>query len=229
MFFSAPMVRAILAGMKTQTRRLLKPALPIWWHSYGTTASGFVTFATERCGFASGMKLWVRETFVLEDTYGYHGEHRVPRDGRPIRDMEDSEGSRWLLIPHYRATEPEPHIVPDDLEDEHDDRTRWRPAIFMPRWASRISLDVTAVRVERLQDISEEDARAEGAHDEGHCDHHRATCAEIGCVGPGYRGGYHSLWDTLHTKPGTTWNDSPWVVVIEFKRFNAQPKQEQAA
>jgi hypothetical protein len=59
--------------------------------------------------------------------------------GRDPKEFDDNYWGRFALIPHYRATEPEPHIVPFEIIDGDDDRTRWKPAIFMPRWASRLT------------------------------------------------------------------------------------------
>ena len=89
---------------------------------------------------------------------------------------------------------------------------RWRPSIFMPRWASRILPDVTDVRVERVQDISEADAHAEGVE---HREHVLASYLDGGVL----RGYYEALWDTINAKrPGCSWADNPWVWVITFPR-----------
>lgn len=204
--FSAPMVRAILEGRKTQTRRVVKLPHGIW----ETSASGDLVPIPVGCNYGKpGDRLWVRETFCLENTYDYHGDHVDPNDGRPIQKHEDADGSYWL-IPHYRATEPEPHIVPYHC-DADDDKTRWTPSIFMPRWASRITLEITAVRVERLQDISEADAQAEGVHPCGNHDfdgwpknHVIAFC---------------KLWEAINGSG--SWECNDWVWVIEFRKVEA--------
>lgn len=157
--FSAPMVRAILAGTKVQTRFVL--GCP-----YGQP----------------GDRLWVREAWA--------------------RDDEDGQ----LM---YRAD------VGRDLCAD-----AWRPSIHMPRWASRITLEVTAVRVERLQDISEADAQAEGVIPKW----------EPGCSGrlmDAFGGfsfrpaasAYAELWEQING-PGA-WDANPWVWVVEFKRVTA--------
>lgn len=93
---------------------------------------------------------------------------------------------------------------------------RWRPSIHMPRWASRLTLELTEVRVERLQAISEVNARAEGCHHNGPCDHARRSCEEIGCFGPNsYRGVYADLWNSIDG-PGS-WEANPWVWVLSFR------------
>lgn len=86
----------------------------------------------------------------------------------------------------------------------------------MPRWASRITLEITRVRVERLQDISRADAKAEGCHHDDPCDHKRQSCDEIGCEGPDYRVGFRNLWESINGPD--SWDANPWVWVVEFRR-----------
>ena len=192
--FSAPMVRALLAGTKTQTRRACKPGARLEGAFYKSTPYGM-----------PGDRLWVRETFALECTYEYHGDHDMPTDGRPVK-QESSGESDWLLIPHYRATEPEPNLMNSNANtDEWDGRTRWRPSLFMPRWASRITLEITNVRVERLQEISEADAWAEGIDGE-------QLFRAQGYAPDAYR----QLWESING--AGSWAANPWVWVIEFKR-----------
>lgn len=188
--FSAPMVRAILEGRKTQTRRVIK-------------GEGRVCPQGQ-----PGDRLWVRETFCLESSQEYElSDSQYPRDGRPTKNEVDTcEGGSWA-VPWYRATDGEPNIVPDDLEDSSDDRTRWKPSIFMPRWASRIMLEIVSVRGERLNSISEEDAKAEGVY------------AHPNFTTPVYGMQFRDLWDSINGKRGIGWDKNPWVWVIEFKRI----------
>lgn len=188
--FSAPMVRALLDGRKTQTRRVMKLQPPDWIDCFGYTAftpKGSISgrgywkgvpgeegpgekFFKSPYG-APGDRLWVRETFALESTAEYdgildEGADSIPedaRDGRPVRRnvMDDDPGEAWYTIPRYRATEPDTLLMIKEA-DEPEDQMVWTPSIHMPRWASRITLEITEVRVERLQDISEEDCVAEG-------------------------------------------------------------------
>lgn len=212
--FSAPMVRALLEGRKTQTRRRVKLPkslvggdLARAWPDkmFGVTPGLHVPMPDESVqrlrnpwDWPEPCRLWVRETFCLENTGDYHGDHDVPSDGRPIQKYEDGDGDYWL-IPHYRATEPEPHIVPYRC-DADDDKTRWTPSIFMPRWASRITLEITGVRVERLQDISEADALEEGVR------------SQIK-----YSAAFADLWESINGP--TSWDANPWVWVIEFRKL----------
>lgn len=217
--FSAPMVRAILGGTKTQTRRVVKLPkdlaggdLSRAWHDllFGVTPGLHVPMPDEtvqrlrnQWGWPEPSRLWVRETFCLENTYDYHGDHVTPNDGRPIKKQRDDRDECYWLIPHYRATEPEPNIVPYRC-DADDDLTRWTPSIFMPRWASRITLEITGIRVERLNEIT------------------RGACMDEGCPFPNMaqttdpRGWFSDLWESING-PGS-WDTNPWVWVIEFKR-----------
>lgn len=153
--FSVPMVRALLAGTKTQTRRVVKvsaSAKNMRMVSAGLAGfDGFgVVTETVKCPYgAPGDQLWVRETWCEVEPLS--GGRLEPGDHPAVRP----DGEPTLLW--YRADGEIPPI--DRL---FDDDFRWRPSIHMPRWASRLSLRITDVRVERLQDISEEDARAEG-------------------------------------------------------------------
>lgn len=215
--FSGEMVRAILEGRKTQTRRVkgLKQInsdasrwqqLKDFVFQYRPSADRVAV----KCPYGQpGDRLWVRETFVLESTYEYHEEELRPTD-RPYQECGDEHQGHYFLIPHYRATEPEPHIVPYDRVDGYDDTTSWRPSIFMPRYASRITLEITEIQVERVQKISEVDAQSEG-------------------VAPIYtepeeilwhRPAFQRLWDSINGEK-YPWASDPWVWVVGFKRLEA--------
>ena len=189
------MVRAILDGRKTQTRRVVKPQpkIPdnckarfdlamksrffvlslqkdIWWKNSGISIC---------CPYQVGQKLWVRETYCI--------------------DCGDPQ-------PYYKANEEHPEIFP-----------KWKPSIFMPRWASRITLEITDVRVEKLQEISEKDYFAEGL---------LMPPIEETIDGGGKRFididgwwkiDFKNLWNSIHKKKHT-WQDNPWVWVISFRR-----------
>jgi hypothetical protein len=214
--FNGEMVRALLDGRKTETRRPIKPQpimmdSGVWYPSNqpGDTRNRTgLHYANEehmRRGMPvdfspwgqPGDKLWVRETFVLENT------DDVP-DGVPHQIEPGEWGTE--IYPHYRATEPEPHIVPEGLEDPYDDRTRWSPAVFMPRWACRIVLEITSVKVERLQEMGENEAIAEGATP-GAIEHHLSVFARE--------------WDALYAKRGLGWNDNPWIWVVAFRHLSS--------
>lgn len=183
--FNAPMVRAILDGRKTQTRRIAKVTSEGCKEGFITPLAGFVPRSIENhisyCPHGvAGDRLWVRETFSSH--IGNYGE-----------SIEYA----------YRAT--------------HDDRYGpWKPSIHMPRSASRILLEVTNVRVERLQDISEEDAVAEGIEQEPGTSHWKNYDTSPG----GWRywespiQSYRTLWESINGKG--SWDLNPWVWVVEF-------------
>lgn len=190
--FSGPMVRAILAGTKTQTRRVVKER-----HIDAAPPVHFFQYLRENCPYGQpGDRLWVREAWHFQQ-------------GGPIYDaagcVEDSMDDELS----FRADRP------------NDRLTKWRPSIHMPRWASRILLEITAVRVERLHDITEADAQAEGVERvvvgsgwRRYCD---PDSEEVGVPPCGdARRSFRSLWKYIN---GTeSWNDNPWVWVVEFKR-----------
>ena len=107
-------------------------------------------------------------------------------------------------------------IFAADYQDGSDKAAgvKYTPAIHMPKDLARIWLEVTGVRVERLQSISEEDAKAEGT-EPWPCDHKRQSCKDIGCTGPDHLPGFRSLWEST----GGDWAANPWVWVIDFKRI----------
>ncbi len=191
--FSAPMVRALLAGTKTQTRRGVKGFLPCrpefneergLWEIY----NGDSVAATLRCPYGQpGDRLWVRE----------NGWQRPFRSARDMREGADT----W---PPYEY-DAEPVCCWEDGELK---RLGWkrRPSIHMPRWASRILLEVTAVRVERLQDISATDAIAEGLSTR--LREHDAVCHLLDQ--------YRDLWESINGPE--SWDANPFVWVVEFKR-----------
>jgi hypothetical protein len=224
--FSAPMIRAILAGQKTQTRRIIKwrgeppdfvggrgeegdPNAWGWFfdgphhHGYAVVARGH----SERfdngsvslpCPYGEpGDQLWVRETWGLHIRSTSTAWCRASIKGR----SPDELALAYALA--YSADGDSPQAF-------------WRPSIHMPRWASRLSLEVVGVRVERLHQITQADAVAEGIAD---------TSAVWSAAGEsplsdtdraGPRAGYETLWKDING--AESWDENPWVWVIEFKR-----------
>lgn len=180
--FSGPMVRAILEGRKTQTRRPIKKPIILDW--LGQFLTEFVASPANHLspyGYA-GDRLWVRETHAGDNLCG------------------------WV----YRADHPTADIKAGELDDGEQSLRRWTPAIHMKREACRLRLDVTAVRIERLLDITKDDAIAEGME---------IPQLEAGAIHyvDGARGAYGVLWDKLNAKRGYGWVTNPWVWVIGFK------------
>lgn len=212
--FSGPMVTAIVAGTKSMTRRVVKltdgrgcgagmacltgnhatplrDGIGLVWRPYG--GSPEVPMPADRigesCPYGSpGDRLWVREAFmpckspgvsasIAEATYVcFPDGSQTFRSGAYYQESHRESPLNW---PSW---------------------TRWRPSIHMPRWASRITLEITEVRVERLQSISEVDKLAEGATPE----------VPFGTV-----------WRKINVKPGIRWEDNPWVWCLSFRRVEA--------
>lgn len=217
------MVRAILDGTKTQTRRIVKLGKDIkdhpvagpyveagYTHSGATIANHRTTpyFLAHCPQGLPGDRLWVKETFALEATDKLYPWHL---DGRPHEQGDDREEFS-ITVPHYRATDDDYGLTTEEQFDNGDTRTRWKPSLFMPRKWSRITLEVVIVRVERLNDITREDAAAEGV-----------CIADPAHYFPGYQTNrwpeenYATLWESING-PGS-WALNPWVWVIEFKRI----------
>ena len=229
--FSAPMVRAILEGRKTQTRRVVKFS---GLRNAFKRLDGNFSFETDHgstlvnCPLGKpGDRLWVRENMHSDGDGWWFGEDGgdfdFPVDGDDYRDdvlvwMEKQERAARVTV----------------------------PSIHMPRWASRIDLEITAVRVERLQDITEADAIAEGATSRPNCcgylDQYTGWSMDWSRVGlksrfsedgtlkerdialASARSAFGSLINRLHggenwnLKPSTLWDENPWVWVVEFKQ-----------
>jgi hypothetical protein len=217
--FSGEMVRAILEGRKTQTRRPVKNGhvgrmmmgdQKIWPYKIENSCN-----VPMLCPYGQpGDLLWVRETFALESNYGYGSDYLPPfNDSRPVKwEYNEDEGKFWTQC-YYRATDPEPSLCceEDDCKqcEENGEGPHWRPSIHMPRWASRITLEITNVRVERLREISEEDAEAEGSLLGGTNDQNGDE--------RNYVEGFMNIWEEING-PGA-WKKNPWVWVIEFKKY----------
>ena len=177
--FNGDMVRAILAGRKTQTRR------PVWSDD---DPSGICPYGVP------GDRLWVRETFCK-----YYPSETWPEPKALYR----ADGITLCAT------------------DSEGKKQRWTPSIHMPRALSRITLEITDARVERVRDISEEEARAEGIEAlDGRfvsadlCDTARwygMSMEDARCI-------YAHLWDTLYAARGLSWGVNPWVWVVTFKR-----------
>jgi hypothetical protein len=186
--FNGPMVKAILDGRKGQTRRVMNPQPqpflahdlpgPFWWFQYW------------RKGYPHGRILETDLPARVQSLCPYG----APGDTLWCRETWCKDMGRGDAIV-YQA---------DGLEPVLSDR--WRPSIHMPRWASRITLDVLSVRAERLQAISEADAQAEGADP---------------FAGPyvSHVAAFSALWDSINAKRGFGWDANPWVWTIVFRRI----------
>ena len=204
--FSAPMVRAILQGKKTQTRRIVKPQPELaegawyWCHPRYNNGIGVQYFHTNAesaaekmatvCPYGvAGDRLWVRETWF---------------DNVASDDGDEAKTPARCV---YRADGEFIEQFPEEYMEG-----RWSPSIHMPRWASRITLVVVAVRVERLQDITNNDAIEEG------CDGERWLDSD-GSEGRGVEPWeqFRDLWHKINGPE--SWSANPWVWVVEFRKL----------
>lgn len=260
--FSAPMVRAILAGEKTQTRRVVKPAFGVkhpilnlaehgetngkYSGKHNDPASWGYPFAEDGadiplmgygwenllCPYGQvGDQLWVRETHSIvrysldyetgneasfekwdSDLYGPPEDalKRDPRGGHCALVCYAADGEDKNPTELYSHTGINGKVL---VKQEID----WKPSIFMPRWASRITLGITGIRVERLQDISHDDAIAEGIKraQVGKLVTFEVPDTDIEKLHPVVA--YEQLWESINGKG--SWDVNPWVWVIEFKRI----------
>jgi hypothetical protein len=204
--FSGPMVRAIIDGTKTQTRRIVKMCRQ--FKEYDATPDGAydVLLATDRRSAA----------FLVAGDHGFTDwvdcPYGKPGDRLWVRETWAPSDSGTLYAADF-TTADKSHIC-----------WKWRPSIFMRPAASRITLDVTDVRVERLQDISDDDARAEGVDDgpgRGACGYPGTGAARMAL---GYRGVYAELWDVINRKRAP-WASNPWVWVVSFAPVGCARKE----
>lgn len=230
--FSGPMVRAILEGRKTVTRRIMKPQ-PV-----EVTGSGrrvyrdadfkksweWISGTGEGVGYSDcpygkpGDRLWVRETFYAYGAWRRRYSEKKRRNEWYFDDLTIEYGE------DYRYSEN----APDYMNGRLLGVPNWhkRPSIHMPRSASRILLEITDIRVERLQDISEADAKAEGVENQLWYDKHADKYLQYfwNYAGAGYqsfptaRQSFTSLWESINGPE--SWDENPWVWVITFKRIN---------
>mgnify|MGYP001282234237 CR=1 FL=1 len=229
--FNAEMVRALLDGRKTQTRRTVKPRVEelirchagdpgeecevsflhnTWqdddrkehgpeWLCYAEDCPEEGVIPIGQCPYGQpGDRLWVRETWqgpLLEEGGDYPDGYHSPEcceyaaDGGPAPEF----------------------VTPDDEVVQ-----RWRPSIHMPRWASRITLEIVSVRVERLQEISEEDAKAEGIRRQQTTGWF--SVPGVDGAGTSARAAFALLWQSINGPD--SWDANPWVWVVEFKRVD---------
>lgn len=193
--FSGPMVQAILDDKKSMTRRVIKgnPTRPYWCgigHGWDD-GHGYEI----KCPYGKvGGILWVRETFSLDGKWGYS----------VFGDLDFEPNGKYFYKADYSG----------------EIKTQWKPSIFMPREACRIRLKITDIRVERVRDITEEDAKDEGVKDP--YEYQSSEYYEQ----PHIRGleinqsAFAGLWDSINLKRGYSWKKNPWVWVVLFERVS---------
>ncbi|HED3952366.1 hypothetical protein [Klebsiella pneumoniae] len=230
MIFNGEMTRAILDGRKTQTRR------PIKWKQTRFTEIGeredgskwpWSEDAEHACDFwhpcpfgAVGDRIWVRETWgVVSHELDEDGRIQPWTPDRPATAIHEMPFGNGYYSGHAIYAADGDFTWGDD-DGYEDGRSCWKPSIHMPRAASRILLEITDVRVERLNAISEEDAEAEGIDMEALYDSQDCydCIANHNMTGrPTVTGAFKYLWESIYGEEG--WKSNPWVWVIEFKRI----------
>lgn len=196
-----PMVRAVLDDRKTHTRRIIKPE---WWRCLDPEDEEDHQKALAQCPYGQiGDHLWVRET---------------------LRRCQDSEGSIPLALYDVGRVP----VSRDSAPAEWHWKNSVLPSRFMPRWASRITLEITNLRVERVRDISDEDAIAEGVEVATAPDGRTYMLTDDKPMWLGYGGAlpcvsardsFRTLWDSINAKRGHSWESNPWVWVVEFRKL----------
>jgi hypothetical protein len=204
--FSTPMVQAILAGRKTQTRRVIKidDAPENWKISIaGTSIVRTEPYDVKLPRYAAGDVLWVRESWCEN-----RGKYFYKADNICNGCTEDG-----ICLPEGVAK----HITCELCEDR-DGYIKWRSPRFMPKEAARIFLLVTNVRVERVQDITEEDAIAEGVLWERARKINQLETSDS--IYDNAKALFMRLWDSINAKRGYGWDKNPWVWVVKFERIS---------
>lgn len=225
--FNAEMVRAILAGTKTMTRRVVKPQPEVHDANVPGITSGCLSWVWAKVGGliqnAAGTRY--QSKMLPHCPYGKPGDMLWVRETAKLR----ADGGQWCDLV-YAADDS---IREFGVQDHRPFKpASWTPSIHMPRWASRITLEITGVRVERLQEISEEDAQSEGMVKgaAGYGASQEQADSQSDCLGSG-RFAFANLINRMHGGPKWNfayngdpkyktplWDQNPWVWVIEFKR-----------
>jgi hypothetical protein len=231
--FSGPMVRAILGGSKTQTRRVMKPQpeptpsdypgpAGHWWPCDSVQSmvhveqelqnkhGGWGGFCADCCPHGRiGDRLWVRETWgVVSNDWDDDGNLVDWIPDRPATAINEMRFGQGYYSGHAIYAADGSYEWAGDDDGGGEPRSAWHPSIHMPRAASRILLEITGVRVERLQDIGAEEIEAEGVVTSD------AAIMEHGCRARVLD--YQRLWESING--AGSWDCNPWVWVVEFKR-----------
>jgi hypothetical protein len=228
--FSTAMVQAILQGNKSMTRRVVKPQpqnmpngaylakMPTPWLGYNifylaTLSEGVITKYWQSKGYClEGDTLWVRETWRERYGMSYAFFNGCWQPVDDIREIEYKAGGSGFFNGAL-------NLCPcEDVKIEWGEWSKWKPSIHMPRKAARLFLTVKNIRVERLHDITEEDAMAEGVgNDED--PYWKPSCNDPDSGGsPTYKKSFEYLWDLINSKRGYGWDTNPWVWIVEFER-----------
>ncbi len=222
--FGAPMVRALLAGTKSQTRRVFTPQSTPWINHYMEGGASPSDWKAE-CGDDGDPRMWwwlsgaAAQEPIGSCPYGVPGDRLWVRETFYCDHSDYPTAPRRELLPlmEYRADHDCSSWEAGCPCRDENGRGSWRPSIFMPRWASRITLEVTEVRVQHVQDISEEDAKAEGVNLTETIDGTvNGEPARIAFMEAKYA--FAVLWNSINEKRGHGWQTNPWCWCVSFKR-----------
>jgi hypothetical protein len=216
--FNGPSVCAILDNRKTMTRRVIipQPSSDVRW-GFSGWEDGHGT--PIRCVYGQpGDRLWVRETWKVGAWDESDGCIAIDylADGfyRKYIDVPEPDYFEKLWIQSTYDAEKAYGQMDHYSWEKGESPCRKRSPLFMPRWASRITLEITDIRVERVQNISEEDVLHEGFR-----------MNNVSIVTLGYHGAMKLIWDSINAKRGYSWDSNPWVRVVVFKVIEAMRKR----
>ena len=238
--FSTEMVKSILEGRKTMTRRVIKPQLEdgdlghYWWKGDWSTFGGRHAGVIDYGRKGNDEPTWTLEEVITHCPYGQVGDRLIVRESHRLTKYKQ-DGETWVKAEYRMEVDGDGgvrHFKWADISKKQKDRLarirtwgKWRPSRFMYRFLARITLEITNIRVERLQEITYSDARAEGilSFNREHPDPANGGVGyNRGALGLPMRyestAAFMDLWDSLNAKRGYSWESNPFVWVIEFKR-----------
>jgi hypothetical protein len=226
--FCGEMVNAILNGRKTQTRRIIKPQPFLrtdgFWQLFPSKLTNrFCTweqinnYLLEHCPYGQiGDRLWVKESWKIIG-WDFEGRFTIQYRDEIKKNYEPSENEITDEQAVKYAIQCSDDCMDAGLKSDLDGNficdgilpTMWRSPLFMPRWASRITLEIINVRIQRVQEISEDDAKSEGC-----------LASNTGTYIFDAVDSYQELWDSINAKRDYSWESNPYVWVIEFRRMD---------
>jgi len=217
--FSGAMVRAILEGRKTQTRRVVDFKRHLDDMELSEHPRGGLWYETHRV--RQGERIQTGAGPFVPNDWKHYSPYGSPGDWLWLRET-------WAVHKQYNSLKPRelpqeaPVVYHCDIARACLERGRWRSSRFMPRWASRITLEITEVRVQRVQEISGDDALAEGVSYPGR----DGMLAIAPIAKPSddafLRNAYAALWDSINEARGFPWSSNPWVWALTFKRVEKE-------
>lgn len=209
--FTGEMVRAILEGKKTQTRRVMKPQPTEYWEPHGEMVEIHKMVDGEFV-MRRGAPVAIGYGYCNYDgDEGYRCPYGAPGARLYVREAIRANGTGTMAV-YDMDRAP---VMVEGVSLDWRWKTKYLAARYAPKEASRIRLELLSVRVERVQDITPEDARAEGGQDPSWLETEKARCY------PGWCSRFTQLWDRINKARGYGWLVNPWCWVLTFKRLNS--------